>query len=101
MIHFIATYKVKEEKLEEVKNAIPDFVTAVRDNEPTTLYYSSYQKKEEPLSFVHLMSFENEDAKRFHENAEYTKKFMEFLCPECENPPEYIELQMIKCNKNL
>lgn len=101
MIHLMFTYKVKEEKLDEVKQAIVDFVNAVEDNELQTSHYVSYSRQDDPLSFVHFMTFENDESRHIHEKAEYTKKFVDVLYPACENEPVFTDLTMIKCNKHL
>jgi|GEM_PF-1679854 len=99
MIHYMATYTVKEEALEDVKKTVQEFVGAVRDNEPNTTLYASFHKKDEPFSFVHFMCFENEEAKDFHESAEYTKKFVEMLSACCTVENVFTELDLVRSNK--
>lgn len=101
MIHLMIEYRVKKDELEAVKKAVADFVDAVKDNETQTIHYISYQIAEDPLSFVHYMMFENEEAKQTHEKAEYTKEFADLLYPACEEEPVFTNLDMIKCNKHL
>lgn len=97
----MVTYKVKEDKVEEAKDAIGIFVDAVRDNESQTSHYIVYQMGDDDRSFTHCMTFENEEGKDLHKKAEYTKDFMDILYPICEQEPEFREIKMVKCNKHL
>ncbi|MBN2096718.1 antibiotic biosynthesis monooxygenase [Candidatus Peregrinibacteria bacterium] len=99
MLHYMATYQVKKEALDEVKQALIDFVGSVKDNEPNTIFYTSFHKKDDPLSFIHFVCFENEEAKNFHEAADYTKAFMETLSHRCSKENIFTELDMIRSNK--
>lgn len=95
----MATYQVKEEALDEVKQSLIDFVGAVKDNEPNTTLYASFHKKDDPLSFIHFACFENEEAKNVHDSADYTKKFMEDLSHCCSVENVFTELDLVRSNK--
>ena len=99
MVHYMATYKIKEDKLDDIEKAITEFVGAVRDNEPSTILYASFHRKDDPLSFVHFMCFENEDGKNLHESADYTKKFVEMLSACCTVQNVFTELDLVRSNK--
>jgi len=99
MLHYMATYQVKKEALDKVKQDLIDFVGAIKNNEPNTILYTSFHKKDDPLSFIHFMCFENEEAKKFHESADYTKKFMETLSHCSSAVSVFTELDMVRSNK--
>ena len=98
MIHRMAKYKVKKEKLEDVKNAIIEFVDAVKKNEPGTQVYEAFQEDDE-VSFVHLMSFEDANARNIHRNSSYLKKFVDLLYPNCDEQPVFTDLHLIRSNR--
>lgn len=98
MITKIAVFKVKKDKLSVCKKAIKEFVEKVRENEPETLVYESYQKYDK-VSFLHLMSFKDKKAEVFHRNTDWVKKFVDTLYPNCEEEPEFFELNLVASNK--
>ncbi len=99
MVYYMVTYQIKKEALDEVKQALIDFVGAIKDNKPNAILYTVLHKKEDPLSFMHFMCFENEEAKNCHESADYTKKFMEFLSGRCADDSVLTAFEMIRSNK--
>ncbi|MBU1017687.1 antibiotic biosynthesis monooxygenase [Patescibacteria group bacterium] len=99
MLHYMATYQVKKEALDEVRQALIDFVGAVKGNEPNTVLYASFHKKDDPFSFIHFMCFENEGAKHQHESADYTTHFTELLSRCCTVQNVFTELDLIRSNK--
>jgi quinol monooxygenase YgiN len=94
MIHKIAMYKIKEEKLDEVLNAVQKFVNNVKGNEPSTVY-NAFQFSEDNLSFIHFMSFKSEADEEKHKNAKYTEEFVKILYPTCVKEPEFKDLKNI------
>lgn len=94
----MVNYKVKKDRLEEVKKAISEFVGAVKNNEPNTVFYASFHYKKDPLSFIHFICFENEEAKHFHESMEYTKKFFQLLKTCCQTENFLTELDLVRSN---
>lgn len=95
MKHLMVEYTIQEEAMEQVLEAIQTFVMAIADNEPKTKVYSSYQKSNNRLAFVHFMTFEDAAAEEDHKNAEHTKHFVGVLYPHCIIEPEFTELNEI------
>ena len=73
--HMLALYRIKGDKLEEVKEAVAEFVEAVKLNEPATLFYEAYQGTDD-LSFFHIMTFENEEAEEKHRSTPHMGTFV-------------------------
>lgn len=74
-------YKVKKKKLAKVKDALSEYVDAVKKNEPGTIEYKVFQGGDDNSSFVHLMSFVDKNAKKTHEKTEHLKKLKKILIP--------------------
>lgn len=98
MKYVMARYKVKKEKVEEVKRAIKEFVDGIRRNEPDTLFYDAFQE-EDDVSFVHFMCFKDGKAQEFHRSTPHVKKFVDVLYPDCEEKPTFTELRLVRSNK--
>lgn len=96
-IHMLALYRVKEDKIEEVKEAVAIVVDAIKDNEPGTLFYEAYQGQED-VSFFHMMTFENEDAEETHRSTPHMAEFAAKLYPNCVEEPVFVELDLIRSN---
>lgn len=94
MIHKIARYKVKPEKLAEAHEAIKEFVAAVKENEPGTLLYHAYQERNS-FHFYHIMTFADSKAEEAHRNSEHTKKLVAELYPICDEPPRFGDLKLL------
>ncbi|HOP06220.1 MAG TPA: antibiotic biosynthesis monooxygenase [candidate division Zixibacteria bacterium] len=95
MVHVMATFIVKPNKLAEVREAIGRFIDAVRDNEPDCLLYESFQG-EDDNSFVHLMSFEDEAAEARHNQTLHTRQFHELLEAVCNQGPIFAHLKLLR-----
>jgi quinol monooxygenase YgiN len=93
MIFKMARYTVRPENLNDVKEAIQEFVAEIKENEPAT-FYETYQEAEGP-TFVHLMCFENEEAEDAHKNSSHTNTFVDRIYPICENPPIFTSLSLL------
>lgn len=93
MIRKITQYKVKEDKLIEVENAIQRFVNAIAQAEPET-HYAAY-RTEVPTDFIHTMAFKDEAAETQHQQADYTLRFVEVLYPNCEEQPRFRDLTLV------
>ena len=89
----MARYTVRPDKLEEVKEAIAEFVDQIKENEPAT-FYETYQEGSAP-SFVHLMCFDSEESEDAHRNAAHTNTFTDRLYSSCENPPVFTDLSLL------
>ena len=96
-IHMIALYQVKPGKVEDVRLAVTRFIAAVKEQEPGTLFYESYQGKDD-LSFFHLMTFESPVAEELHRNTPHMAEFVRKLYPGCVEEPGFVELELIGSN---
>jgi quinol monooxygenase YgiN len=96
MKHMMVRYKVKEDKADEARDAIVEFVDAVKTNEPTTLVYQVFQDNVEPLTLFHFMIFEDEYAQTLHRKSSYVKKFVDLIYPLCSEEPVFTGLNLIR-----
>ena len=99
MEHLIVTFKVKKDKVEFVKAAIRTFVDEIRQKEPGTILYNCFQEKSDNTSFIHMISFESENAEENHRHTAYVKEFTSKLYPFCRVEPVFSELNLICSNK--
>ncbi|OGZ45568.1 MAG: hypothetical protein A3C84_04800 [Candidatus Ryanbacteria bacterium RIFCSPHIGHO2_02_FULL_48_12] len=97
MIHKLAQFTVREGKLDSAESAIRAFVSAVKASEPDTVIYAAF-KKPDGYSFVHIMSFRDEEAERRHRLSEHAKLFTSALYPLCVEPPSFVDLALIGSN---
>ena len=94
--HMIVRYKVKPDKLDEAKEAVVEFVDAVKANEPATLVYQVFQDNTDSLILFHFMIFEDEYAQTVHRKSSYVKKFVDLIYPLCAEEPVFTGLHMIR-----
>jgi len=80
-------FQVKEDLLDDAKNAISALIIKVKENEPGTLLYKSLQLRKDPTSFVHFIVFADNDAHMKHRSAPYVMEFVKKLYPLCPNEP--------------
>ena len=97
-IHELARYEVRPEALDEVLEAIHEFVAYIRANEPGSLRYEVWQESEHPTRFVHLFVWKNQEANRIHGESAAVKKFAGILYPKCLSPVEFVEFTQIDAN---
>jgi quinol monooxygenase YgiN len=97
-IHELARYEVRPEALDEVLEAMHEFVAHVRANEPGSLRYEVWQESEHPTRFVHLFVWKNQEANRIHGDSAAVKKFAGILYPKCLAPVEFVEYKQIDAN---
>ena len=81
-IYQTATYQVKPQAVNKVKQAIEEFVNYVRANESGTRMYVAWQQKEDPTRFIHLFIFEDDAAMTRHSESEAVKRFESIYSPE-------------------
>jgi quinol monooxygenase YgiN len=96
-IHMLALYRVKKEKLKEIKESVAEFVTAVKENEPGTLFYEAYQGRGD-VSFFHVMTFEDEASEESHRQTPHMEAFVKKLYSGCEEEPGFVDLDLIGSN---
>jgi quinol monooxygenase YgiN len=58
-------YKVKKKKLAKAKDALSEYMDAVKKNELGTIEYKVFQDADDISSFVHIMSFVDKNAKKY------------------------------------
>jgi len=89
MITKTAEFEAIKGKREEVVEAIEIFTRAVHVSEPGCRLYVSLQDKDNPDKFLHVMAFENEGAQLMHQNAGYTKEFVQMVNENCKKNPVF------------
>lgn len=98
-IYQTAHYQVRAEAVDKVKAAIIDFVDYVRENEPGTWFYVSWQDDEDPSKFVHLFTFEDDDAHARHGQSDAVKRFESVYQPELvAGPVVFTDYRLIATN---
>lgn len=92
MPYTVAEYTVKPSQLKAVQKALSEFVAQVRKHEPRTLYlvFSDDTK----CTFVHVMSFENEEAERKHSQSRHVERFARVVSPHCVGKPVFSEMSL-------
>ncbi len=96
MINVIISFEVHPQSIEEVKELIQTFIAEIKKNEPETYTYRSFQDSESPTSFVHVMTFANEEAQLQHRNSAHCKAFVTALYPKCTKEPKAKSFYEIK-----
>ena len=81
-IYKTARFEVKAESIGIAKKAIATFIASVKVNEPDTLYYTSWQEKDNPARFLHHFAFKDSKAEEFHKETQWVKTFVATLYPE-------------------
>jgi quinol monooxygenase YgiN len=98
-IYQTAHYQVKPEAVDNVKAAITEFIEYVRQNEPNTWFYVSWQAEDDPSKFVHLFTFEDDEAHQRHGKSEAVKKFESVYQPELVGGPVvFTDYQLVATN---
>lgn len=93
MRHRIARFKVRASEVAAAEKAIIAFVAKAAD-EPGTLRYESF-REEDGVSFIHFMSFADDEAEARHGQTDHVKKFVADLYPRCEMEPSFTDLKKI------
>ena len=55
--------------------AIEEFVSYVAESEPGSIMYAAWQELDEPTKFVHLFTFQDDEAHRIHGSSEAIRRF--------------------------
>ena len=98
MIHKLVKFKAKKENIEEVIRLIENFLDKILENEPDTVYYESIQE-EDQISFIHVITFNNDEARKKHESTSYVKEFIGNLYPLLEAEPTFSDYKVIRSIK--
>jgi quinol monooxygenase YgiN len=85
-------FTVREDSVDTAKQAIGEFISHIRHQEPGTLFYASLQEKESPNRFAHFMAFADSTAHEHHGETPYVKKFVDILYPLCTEGPSPVFL---------
>ena len=85
-IHVTAHWKCRPGSEELVRDALKEFVTAVRENEPQTRIYTALQQEGDPAACMTYFIFENDAARAFHRSTEWVRKFTDQIYPENLEP---------------
>jgi quinol monooxygenase YgiN len=93
-------YKIKKKKLAKAKDAILEYVEAVKKNEPGTTEYKVYQYDDDNAVFIHIMSFVDKSAKKTHEKSEHLKKLKKILVPISKGKAVYTNMVEMKHTKS-
>ena len=91
MIVKLVRYKIQPSDAPVVEAAVRDFVSAVAEHERQTTYHTF--RAIHGGSYVHLMTFPDEDAEQRHRGAAYTKAFVDRLYSLCEAGPTFTDLE--------
>jgi quinol monooxygenase YgiN len=86
-IYQTAHYQVKADAVDQVKQAISEFVAYVAEHEPGSLMYSAWQGKEDPTRFVHLFIFADDAAHEAHGGSAAVRQFESVYGPELVGGP--------------
>lgn len=92
----LVQYKIKKKKLAKAKDAISDYVDAVKKDEPRTTEYQVFQDKDDSTVFIHMMSFADKDAKKTHEKSAHLKKLKKILIPISKGKAVYTSMMEFK-----
>lgn len=96
----LVKYRVKKKKLAKIKKEVSQYLESVKKNEPDTILYDIFQEKDDPASFVHIMSFKDKRAERVHAKSQHLQKLVKTLYPSCKQEPEFTELVPLKSTKS-
>ena len=91
MIRIMIKYCIKQEKLSSFSGAIEDFVSEVQKKESEISEYNVFQGPD-GLSFVHYITFPDQETQMKHVKASHTKKFNKILKKSVVDNPVYIPL---------
>jgi len=97
MRYTLVKYTVRPEKVGELKAAMREFMSEVRKHEPKTLFLVF--RADDGETFYHLMRFENEAARRKHNQSKYNTHFVRKLYPNCVGRPQITELRLVESSK--
>ena len=94
MIQRIVTYEVRADAVGDVRAAIAEFISGIREreHEPETVAYHAYQYLDAETQFVHTMTFASAEARDFHTGSPHVKRFVEVLYPLCVEPPMFRDI---------
>lgn len=95
MIESRANFRVRPDDVEEAVAAVGEFVAAIAENEPRTTIYHSYQDMDDPTRFLHVMRFEDEEARAVHIDTDHVHRFVNRLYPLCDEQPVFVDIRTV------
>ena len=95
MIYLQVTYRIRSERMKEAERKIGVFAEALRKGSPRFLTYHLFRHGDDDRSFVHYMSFRNQEDQLAHIQLPHVKQFVESMLDLCEQGPIYAELHEI------
>lgn len=99
-IYQTAHYQVTAAGVESVKDAITEFVDYMKTNEPGTRMYLAWQQSDDPTRFVHLFTFEDEQAHEAHGSSDAVRRFEEVYRPHLvAGPVVFTDYDMVAGNR--
>ncbi|MDJ0656408.1 MAG: putative quinol monooxygenase [Xanthomonadales bacterium] len=75
MITFLSRFNVKPDKEAEFLDLVEKLSAAVHANEPGTLQYQFYKRRDHPVGYAVFESFTDEAAEEAHMNAPHFAEF--------------------------
>ena len=96
-----AHYRVNAAAADKVRAAAEEFVAYVRDNEPGTRMYTSWQNVDDPTRFVHLFIFEDDAAHQIHGSSAAVRQFESVYQPELvDGPVLFTDYRVVAANRD-
>ena len=94
-IFITARWKAQPEAAEKVKQALREFVAAVKQNEPDTRLYTALEEVEGQAGYMTYFIFKNAAARDYHRSTDWVKRFTEAIYPENIEPVVFTEYELI------
>ena len=94
-IYMAARWRCNPGAAAAVRQALEEFVAAIREHEPGTRLYTALQGVENANEFMTYFIFEDEAARQFHRSTEWVARFTEIIYPENLEPVEFTEYQEV------
>ena len=85
----LVKFEVRKSAIEKALLLIRGFVSLVKENEPETIIYHSFQAEDNPCEFVLVMTFASDEAEERHQTSEYSQDFADELFEICIDEPEF------------
>lgn len=90
----VAILKAKQEKREELKNALLQLISPTR-SEPGCIYYILFEDNKNKGTFYMWEAFQDKNAFEFHIETEHFKNFINRVNEWMNDPIQLIELEKI------
>ncbi len=91
-------FEVASDKMEFARQVIHKFVQQVKNEEPDTLIYASFNDRDNPFKFTHIMVFRDEKVQEHHQNTAHVKEFTDKLYPACSLQPVFKPVKLVDGN---